>query len=163
MPKTVPGFSISGVNSNVFAVVKFPFSAGVWPSLAAVLLTDCSNIRYQDARSNRFGSLPEPPTAKQQPQLNMGSRHSRTEISTNFPFAVVRRHHSIPRQIAGRLTFKLAAISDFIKQNQVEGVLSAQGDLRFDHLQVDGTVRANGSQLKYREMNLRIACPGTPF
>src|SRR5262249_3406260 len=43
----------------------------------------------------------------------------------------------------------------FIRQTQIEGVLTANGDLRFDHLQVNGTVRANGSQLKYRGTTLQ--------
>ncbi len=55
MPKTVPGFSVSGVKTNVFAVARFPVSTDLWTSLAAVLFSDCANISYQDAR-NTTGS-----------------------------------------------------------------------------------------------------------
>ncbi len=154
MPKTVPGFSISSVNSNVFAVVKFPLSAEVWPSLAAVLFTDCSNIAYQDAAIEQVrlaaGTI-DGKTATSNVEMRSGG--SRTDLSTTIPLPSSNETFD-PGQISGQLTFKLAAISDFIKQNQVEGAMSADGDLRFNHLQVDGTARAKGSQLKYRGMTL---------
>ena len=104
---------------------------------------------------NRFGSRPETTDGKTATTTStMASGESRAEISANVPLPSSAAPFD-PKQIAGRLTFNLAAISDFIRQNQVEGVLSAQGDLRFDHLQVDGTVRADGSQLKYRGMILQ--------
>ena len=151
MPKAVPGFSVSSVNSNVFAVAKLPLSADLWPSLAAVLLTDCSNISYQDARIEQIrlaAATTDGKTAMH--SANLASGESRAETSANVPLP----HRNTPfdaNQIAGRLTFNLAGISDFIRQNQIEGVLSANGDLRFDHLQVDGTVRASGSQLSIEE------------
>jgi TamB, inner membrane protein subunit of TAM complex len=155
MPKEVPGFAISGVNSNVFAVARLPFSAEVWPSLAAVLLTDCTNIRYQDARIQQIRLAADTTDGKTATTTStMASGDSRAEISANVPLPSAAAPFDA-KQIAGRLTFNLAALSDFIAQNQVEGVLSAQGDLRFDHLQAAGTVRASGRQLKYRDMVLR--------
>ena len=155
LPKTVPGFSISSVNSNVFAVAKFPISADVWPSLAAVLLTDCTDVSYQDARIQQIrldAALLDGKTAFT--KANIKSGESRSELTSNVPLPLA----GVPfdaRQIAGHLTFNLSSLSDFIIQNQVEGTLTARGDLRFDHLQVDGTVRASGSQLKYRGMILQ--------
>ena len=155
LPKTAPGFSISSVNSNVFAVVKFPFSQDVWSSLAAVLLTDCSNISYQDAGIQQIrlvaGAM-DGKTATTSAEMTSGK--SRAEMSANVPLPSPGGSFDA-KQISGRVNFKLAAISDFIRQNQVEGSLTANGDLRFDHLKVDGTMRADGSQLKYRGMTLR--------
>jgi autotransporter translocation and assembly factor TamB len=155
MPKEVPGFSISSVNSNVFAVARFPFSTEIWPSLAAVVLTNLSNIRYQDARIQQIGLAAETMDGKTaMTNSTMASGESRAEISATVPLPSTTAPFD-PGQIAAHLQFNLVGISDFITQNQVEGVLSARGDLRFDHLQVDGTVRASGSQLKYRGMNLQ--------
>jgi autotransporter translocation and assembly factor TamB len=155
MPKEAPGFSISSVNSSVFAVAKFPFSAAIWPSLAAVLITDCSNIRYQDARIQQIRLLADTTDGKTATTTStMASGQSRAQVSANVPLPSPDAPFD-PKQIAGRLTFNLAAVSDFVTQNQVEGVLTTNGDLRFDRLQADGTVRASGSQLKYRGMILQ--------
>ena len=152
LPKAVPGFSVSAVDSNVFAVAKFPLSGDLWPSLAAVLFTDCGNISYQDARIQQIRLAAEILDGKtMSTKASMASGESRSDISANVPLPALDAPRPLdPTQIAGRLTFRLASISDFIKQNQIEGVLTADGDLRFDHLQADGTVRASGSQLKYR-------------
>jgi autotransporter translocation and assembly factor TamB len=155
LPKIVPGFSISGVNSNVFAVLTLPLSEEIWPSLAAVLLTDCSNISYQDARIEQIRlavGMMDGKTANTDAKMTSGQ--SRAEMFANLALPLPGGSLD-PKQISGHLTFNLAAISDFITQNQVEGLLSAEGDLRFDHLQVDGTIRSNGSQLKYRGMTLQ--------
>jgi autotransporter translocation and assembly factor TamB len=155
MPKEVPGFSISSVNSNVFAVAKLPFSAAIWPSLAAVLITDCANIRYHDARIQQIRLAADTLDGKTAIATStMTSGESRAEISANVPLPSPGAPFD-PKEIAGRLTFNLAAVSDFVTQNQIEGVLTTNGDLRFDHLQADGTVRASGSQLKYRGMILQ--------
>jgi autotransporter translocation and assembly factor TamB len=155
LPRMVPGFSISGVNSNVFAVVKFPLSADVWPSLAGVLLTDVSSISYQDARIQQIRlavGMMDGKTATTSARMSSGK--SRAEMSANIPLPLPNQSFD-PKQVGGRLTFNLAAISDFITQNQIEGMLTGQGDLRFDHLQVDGNIRSDGSQLKYRGMILQ--------
>ena len=85
----------------------------------------------------------------------MTSGQSRAEMFSESPVTVYQTRSLDPKQIGGHLTFNLAAISDFITQNQIEGVLNAEGDLRFDHLQLDGTIRSSGSQLKYRGMILQ--------
>jgi hypothetical protein len=157
MPKTVPGFSISSVHSNVFAVAKFPLLADLWSSLAAVLLTDCTNISYQDARIQQVrltAGITDGKTAFANARLLSGE--SRAETSANVPLPPVNVPSALdPKEVTSHLTFHLASIADFVRQNQIEGVLTADGDLRFDHLQTDGTVRANGSQLKYRGMILQ--------
>jgi hypothetical protein len=155
LPSMVSGFSISGVTSNVFAVLQLPLSAEVWPSLAAVLLTDCSNISYQDARFEQIRlavGLVDGKTATTSAKMTSGQ--SRAEMSANLPLPLPNESLD-PKQIGGHLTFNLAAISDFITQNQIEGVLNAEGDLRLDHLQLNGTIRSSGSQLKYRGMILQ--------
>ncbi len=85
---------------------------------------------------------------------SLASGESRSEMSANLLCRVPGEPLDAKR-IAGHLTFHLASISDFIRQNQVEGILNADGDLRFDHLQPEGTVRSSGSQLKYRGMILQ--------
>ncbi len=60
-----------------------------------------------------------------------------------------------PKQIAGHLRFNIASITDFISQNEIAGNLTANGDVRFDHLQTNGAVRASGNQLKYRGIILQ--------
>ena len=157
MPKTVPGFSVSGIKTNVFAVARFPISADLWTSLAAVLFTDCANISYQDARIPQVRLIAATTDGKTLTgDASLASGESRSDMSAKV--LLPRLDAPQPpdaKQITGRLTFHLASISDFIEQNQVEGVLNADGDLRFDHLQLDGTVRASGSQLKYRGMILQ--------
>jgi autotransporter translocation and assembly factor TamB len=154
LPKMVPGFSISSVNSNVFAVVKFPFSPDVWSSLAAVLLTDCANISYQDARIQKIRLVAGATDGKTATTgATMTSGESQAEMSANVPLPPPGGSFDA-KQISGRVNFNLATISDFIGQNQVEGTLTAKGDLRFDYLKVDGTMRVDGSQLKYRGMSL---------
>jgi autotransporter translocation and assembly factor TamB len=155
LPRIVSGFSISGVNSTVFGVLQLPLSAEIWPSLAAVLFTDCSTISYQDARIERLRlavGLMDGKTATTSAKMTSGQ--SRAEMSANLPLPLPNEALD-PKQIGGHLTFNLAAISDFITQNQIEGVLNAEGDLRLDHLQLDGTIRSSGSQLKYRGMILQ--------
>jgi autotransporter translocation and assembly factor TamB len=157
MPKLLPGFSISSVRSNVFAVARFPLSADLWPSLVGLVFTECSNISYQDAHIPEVRLVIGTTDGKTAiTQANLSSGQSRAEISTNILLPRPNAPTAFdPRQIAGRLTFNLSSISDFITQNQIEGALTSNGDLRFDHLQVDGTVRASGSQLKYRGMTLQ--------
>jgi hypothetical protein len=156
MPKTVPGFSISNVKTNIYAVAKLPLSADLWPSLAAVLFTDCANTSYQDARIEQIrlaAAILDGKTATT--KVNLSSGESRAETSTTVPLPPVGNPQPLDlKQVSGRLTFHLASISDFITQNQVEGVLTADGDLQFDQLRADGTARASGSQLKYRGMIL---------
>jgi autotransporter translocation and assembly factor TamB len=156
MPKTVPGFSVSNVDTNIYAVAKLPLSADLWPSLAAVLFTDCANISYREARIEQIrlaAAVLDGKTATTKVDLSSGD--SRAETSSTVPLPSLADPRPLDlKQIAGRLTFHLASISDFITQNQVEGVLTADGDLQFDHLQADGTARASGSQLKYRGMIL---------
>ncbi len=157
MPKTVPGFSISAIKTNVFAVAKFPISTDLWRSLAAVLFTDCANISYQDARIQQV-RLTAATTDGQTltSDASLASGDSWSKMSANMPLPRSDKPQPLDaKQIVGHLTFHLASISDFISQNQVEGTLNADGDLGFDHLQPEGTVRSSGSQLKYHGMTLQ--------
>ena len=127
------------------------------PPISGRLWQPCSSPTAQTfpirmPGSNKSASRPQTWTVKQRrPEVNLSSGDSRAETSTTVPLPSLAATQSLDsKQIAGRLTFHLASISDFITQNQVEGVLTADGDLRFDHLEADGTARANGSQLKYR-------------
>ncbi|MBV9130020.1 MAG: translocation/assembly module TamB domain-containing protein, partial [Verrucomicrobia bacterium] len=155
LPQTVPGFSISSVRSTVFAVARLPFSPDVWPSLAAAVFTDCSNISYQDARIEQVRIAAETTdgkTATATTKVESGA--SRIRLSAHLPLPLPYQSFD-PEKITGGITFHLATVSDFILQNLIEGALTANGDLRFDHLRVAGTVRAEGSQLKYRGMRLQ--------
>src|SRR6202008_3094128 len=53
VPKLLPGFSVSGGNSSLFAVATLPLAQDLWSSVAAIMLSDCWNIAYQDARIER--------------------------------------------------------------------------------------------------------------
>jgi autotransporter translocation and assembly factor TamB len=155
VPKLLPGFSVSGGHSSLFAVATLPLAPDLWSSLAAILLSDCSNISYQDARIEKVELANEMTDGKTATAVgNLVSGKSRAGISATLPLPPPQAAFDA-NQVSGRLNFDIAAISDFIRQNQIEGVLTANGDLRFDHLQVNGTVRANGSQLKYRGMILQ--------
>jgi autotransporter translocation and assembly factor TamB len=155
LPNAVPGMFISGVSSTVFAVARFPLSTNVWPSLAAVLFTNCSNISYQDIQIQQIGIAAQTMDGKTATtNTNVESGESRFRISAHIPLPFPDESFD-PKQITGGIAFHLASVSDFIRQNVIEGTLTADGDLRFDRLQIDGTVRAAGSQLKYRGMILQ--------
>jgi autotransporter translocation and assembly factor TamB len=150
VPKLLPGFSVSGGNSSLFAVATLPLAQDLWSSVAAIMLSDCWNIAYQDARIERVAlatAMTDGKTATAAAKLVSGK--SQAGISATLPLPPPQATFDA-NKVAGRLNFNIAAISDFIRQSQVEGMLTANGDLRFDHLQVNGAVRANGSQLKYR-------------
>src|SRR5208283_3471965 len=58
-------------------------------------------------------------------------------------------------KIGARVRFAVASIFDLVRETQVEETRTANGDVRSAHLQVDGTVRAAGDQLKYHGMILQ--------
>ncbi len=49
LPKLVPGLAISAVNTDLFAVAQLPLAEDPWKSLAAVVVSNVTNISYQDA------------------------------------------------------------------------------------------------------------------
>jgi hypothetical protein len=155
VPKMLPGFSISGGGSSLFAVATLPLAPDLWSSVAAIMLSDCWNIAYQDARIERVAlatAMIDGKTASAAAKLVSGK--SQAGLSATLPLPPPQATFDT-KEVSGRLNFNIAAISDFIRQTQIEGVLTANGDLRFDHLQANGTVRANGSQLKYRGTTLQ--------
>ncbi|MBV8532354.1 MAG: hypothetical protein JO207_00970, partial [Verrucomicrobia bacterium] len=163
VPKMLPGFSVSGGESTLFAVATLPLAPDLWSSVAAIMLSDCWNISYQDARIEKVELATEMTDGKTAAAAGkLVSGKSQAAISVTLPLPPPQATFDA-NEVAGRLNFNIAAISDFIRQNQIEGVLTANGDLRFDHLQVNGTVRANGSQLKYRGMVLQSLVLDTTF
>ncbi|MBV8376734.1 MAG: translocation/assembly module TamB domain-containing protein [Verrucomicrobia bacterium] len=155
LPQAMPGAFVSGVSSTVFAVARLPASKAIWPSLAAAVFSDCANISYQDARIQHIGIAAETMDGKTATtSTDVQSGASRIQISTQLPLPLPDQSFD-PKQVRGELTFHLASISDFIRQNLIQGTLTANGDLRLDRLRVGGTVGARGSQLSYRGMILQ--------
>jgi autotransporter translocation and assembly factor TamB len=150
VPKLLPGFSVSGGDSSLFAVATLPLAPDLWSSMAAIMLSRCWNMSYQDARIEKVELATEMTDGKTATAAGkLVSGKSQAGISATLPLPPPQATFDA-NEITGRLNFNIAAISDFIRQSQIEGTLTANGDLRFDHLQINGTVRANGSQLKYR-------------
>jgi autotransporter translocation and assembly factor TamB len=155
LPKSLPGFSISKVDTRLIAVAALPIASDIWSSICAAITTECSDIRYQDARIEKIqltGGMTDGKTVAT--TTDMASGESRAEIETKAPLPT-RDAPFAPEQITANLKFNLASISDFIRQNQVEGALTANGELQVDRLQVNGNVRAAGNQLKYHGMILQ--------
>jgi autotransporter translocation and assembly factor TamB len=155
VPKLLPGFSVSGGDSSLLAVATLPLAPELWSSVAAIMLSNCWNISYQDARIEKVAlaaEMTDGKTATAAAKLVSGK--SQAGISATLPLPPPQATFDA-NEVAGRLNFNIAAISDFVRQSQIEGVLTANGDLRFDHLQVNGAVHASGSQLKYRGMILQ--------
>ena len=155
IPKLVPGLAISAVNTDLFAVAQLPLAEDPWKSLAAVVNGNVTNISYQDAHIREVrvaASTMDTKTATA--NLTLLTGESRAEVTANLPLPSPGAPFD-PKQIAGHLRFNIASITDFISQNEIAGNLTANGDVRFDHLQVNGAVRASGNQLKYRRIILQ--------
>jgi autotransporter translocation and assembly factor TamB len=155
LPKSLPAFSISKVDTRLIAVAALPIASDIWSSIFAVITTECSNIRYQDALVEKIqlaGGMTDGKTVATKTYVASGD--SRAEMETKVPLPTPEAPFDL-KQISTHFKFNVASISDFIRQNQVEGTLTANGDLQVDHLQVDGNVRAAGNQLKYHGMVLQ--------
>ena len=154
-PKLVPGLAISAVNTDLFAVAQLPLAEDLWKSLAAVVVSNVTNISYQDAHIRQVRVVADTMDTKTATaNLRLLSGESRAEVTANLPLPSPGIPFD-PKQIAGHLSFNIASISDFLSQNEIAGNLTANGDVRFDHLQTNGAVRANGQQLKYRGIILQ--------
>ena len=155
MPNFLPGLSLSKVDSLLMAVAMLPLDSDIWSSVAAVVSSRCSNIQYQDAHIDTIRLTCAMTNGKALTgTANVESGASQIEVDANVPLPA-REAPIDPKQIGAQVRFKVASIGDFVRQNQVEGTLTANGDVRIDHLQVDGTVRATGDQLKYHGMILQ--------
>ena len=155
LPKFAPGLAISGVNADLFAAAQLPLAEDPWKSLAAVVVSNVTNISYQDAHIRQVQVAADTMDTKTATaNLTLLSGESRAEVTANFPLPSSGASVD-PRQIAGHVRFNIASIADFISQNEIAGNLTASGDVQFEHLQANGAVRGSGKQLKYRGMILQ--------
>jgi autotransporter translocation and assembly factor TamB len=155
IPRSVPGLAISAVNTDLFAVAHFPLTGDPWKSVAAIAVSNVTNISYRDAHIRQVQVVAETTDTKTATaNLTLRTGESRAEVTANLPLPSSAAPFD-PELIAGHLKFNIATITDFISQNSIAGNLTANGDIRFDHLQADGAIRANGNQLKYRGMILQ--------
>ena len=155
MPNSLPGLSLSKVDSLLIAVAALPLDSDIWSSVAAVVSGKCSNIQYQDAHIDTIHLTCAMTDGKAVTSTaKVASGTSQIEFDAKVPLPTTEAPID-PKQIGAQVRFNLASIADFIPQNEVTGTLTANGDLRIDHLQVEGTVRAAGDRLKYREVTLQ--------
>ena len=155
LPKLAPGLSISAINTDLFAAARFPLTEDPWKSLAAIMVNNVTNISYQGAHISHIqasGETTDTKTATVGSTLLSGK--SRADVTARLPLPSSGRPFD-PKQIAGHLSFNLLSINDFITQNEITGTLTGNGDVRFDHLEANGAVRASGNQLKYRGLVLQ--------
>ncbi len=154
-PKLIPGLAIAAVNTDLFAVAQLPLAEDPWKSLAAVVVSNVTDISYQGAHIRQIQLVADTMDTKTATaNLRLVSGASRAEATANLPLPSPGAPFD-PKQIAGHLSFNIAAITDFISQNEIAGNLTANGDVRFDHLQANGAVHASGDQLKYRGIILQ--------
>jgi len=155
MPKSLPGLSVSNVDTVLMAIVAFPLVSDIWSSVAAVGSSECSNIQYQDAHIDTIQTTGRMTDGKAVVgTTNLVSGASRVEAEANVPLPTGEAPFDA-KQIGAKVKFNVASIADFLRQSPVEGTLTANGDLHIDHLQVDGAVRATGDRLKYHGMILQ--------
>src|SRR5271165_2634391 len=155
MSNFLPGLSLSRVDSLLLAVARLPLNSDIWSSVAAVVSGKCSNIQYQDARIDTMRlSCAMTDGTNVTSAANVASGTSQIEVSAKAPLPTPEAPID-PKQISAQVRFNVVSIADFIRQNEVEGTLTANGDMRVDHLQVGGTVRAAGDQLKYHGVTLQ--------
>ncbi len=159
MPKTVPGLSVPSVDTLLMAVAAFPLASDIWSSIAAVESSKCSNIQYQDANIDAridniqtTGAMTDGKAVFGTTTVTSGA--SRIAVDANVPLPTRETPFDV-KQISSHVRFNVSSIADFIRQNLVEGSLTASGEIRVDHLEVNGNVRAAGDQLKYHGIVLQ--------
>jgi hypothetical protein len=155
MPKSLPGLSVPNIETLLFAVAAFPLASDIWSSVAAAGSSESSNIQYQDAHIDTIqttGAMTDGKNVVSTTKVISGA--SRIEAEANLPLPT-RESPLDAKQIGAQVKFNVVSIDDFLRQNPVGGTLTANGDLRIDRLQVNGTVRATGDQVKYHGMILQ--------
>ncbi|MBV8331007.1 MAG: translocation/assembly module TamB domain-containing protein [Verrucomicrobia bacterium] len=163
MEQLLPGFGVSSVDSSLIAAAKLPLSSDLWSSICAEILSDCLEISYRDARIERVqltGSMTDGKTAAVTANVQSGKSHA--ELAATVPLPLPDAPFD-PKRLAATVRFNVASVSDFIRQNQVEGNLTADGDLQINNLQPTGTVNANGTQIKYQGITLQSAVLSATF
>ena len=128
LPKFVPGLSISGVNTDLFAVAHLPLAEDPW-KLAAVVVSKLTNISYQDAHIRQVQVTADTMDTKTATaNLTLLAGESRAEVTANFPLPSSGAPFD-PKQIAGHLRFNIASIADLISQHEIAGSITAHGDV----------------------------------
>jgi hypothetical protein len=163
MEQLLPGFGISSVDSSLIAAATLPLSSDLWSSISAEIVSECLDIFYRDARIERVqltGRMTDGRTATATATVQSGK--SRAELETTAPLPLPDSPFD-PKRAAATIRFNVASVSDFIRQSQVEGNLTADGDLQINNLQPTGSINANGTQIKFQGMTLQSFVLGVTF
>ena len=155
MPNALPGAIVSAVNAQLFAVARIPLTDDLWSSVAAIALAGADKISYQDAQIAQLRAetgLIDGATATGNVTVRSGG--SKIDISANTPLPKPSAAFD-PKQAMVQLNFNINSITDFITQDLVKGSLAADGDIRIAGGQANGVIRAAGSQLHYKGINLQ--------
>jgi autotransporter translocation and assembly factor TamB len=155
MPNALPGATVSAANAELFAVARIPLTDDLWSSVAAVALANADKISYQDAQIAQLHAetgLIDGATATGNVTVRSGG--SRIDISANTPLPKPSAGFD-PKRATAHLNFNINSISDFITKELVNGSLNADGNIRIAGGQANGIIRAEGSQLHYKGINLQ--------
>jgi autotransporter translocation and assembly factor TamB len=155
MPSVLPGATVSATNAEVFAVARLPLTDDLWSSVAAIALAGADKISYQDAQIAQLHAetgLIDGATATGNVTLRSGG--SRINVSANTPLPKPSAGFD-PKKATVHLKFNINSIADFITKEFVKGSLAADGDIQIADGQPNGTIRAAGSQLRYKGINLQ--------
>ena len=81
-----PGLAISAVNADLFAVAQLPLAEDPWKSLAAVVVSNVTNISYQDAHIRQVQVAADTMDTKTATaNLTLLTGESRAEVTANLP------------------------------------------------------------------------------
>src|SRR6516162_5345071 len=154
MPDALPGASVSAANAELFAVAKIPLTDDLWSSVAAIVLAGADKISYQDAHIAQLrteAGLIDGATAAGNVRVRSGG--SRIDISAHTPLPQPSAGFD-PNRATVQLNLDINSITDFITQELVKGSLAAHADVQIAGGQANGIIRAAGSELHYKGINL---------
>jgi autotransporter translocation and assembly factor TamB len=155
MAGALPGVAVSAANAELFGVVDLPLAGDLWSSVAAIGLAGGDKISYQDAHIAEFHLETDLiDGAKANANVTVRSGGSRINLSASVPLPTSSAGFE-PESVTGHVRFNINSIADFITQESIKGSLAADGDVRIAGGQANGTIRASGSRLSYRGMNVQ--------
>jgi hypothetical protein len=150
-----PAVAVSAANAEVFAVANLPLASELWSSVATVGLVAGDKISCGDAHITEFHlqtDLLDGTNANGNVTGRSGG--SSINLSGTVPLPTASAGFE-PGKVTGHVRFDINSITDFITQESIKGSLAAEGDVHISGGQANGTIRALGSQLSYRGMNVQ--------
>ena len=155
MAGALPGVAVAAANAQVFGVANLPLASDLWSSVATVALGGGDKISYQDAHIAEVQIETDLiDGAKANGNVTVLSGGSRINLSASLPLPTSSAGFQA-ESVTGSIRFHINAINDFITQELIKGSLAADGDVHIAGGQATGTIRASGSQLSYRGMNVQ--------